>query len=170
MVLYDQCLSLSAVSEFDAYQLHDVDMAFARVTTLKYQQVFSLTGKHLPLTSQCLQHQGGHGIRLLLTCYLPLLLNGQHPSDIPGKKRRLMIADEPCASAGIPKTICSSCLEMPSSQTSCPRHLQRASSLSCWAFTKAGLCCRACRGFHHHTLSGWAPRWGLRLAHHDSGG
>ena len=45
MFLYDQCLNRAAVSEFDAFDLNDVDKAFAHVTTLKYQQVFSLTGQ-----------------------------------------------------------------------------------------------------------------------------
>ena len=45
MFLYDQCLNRAAVSEFDAYDLNDVDAAFAHITTLKYQQVFSLSGK-----------------------------------------------------------------------------------------------------------------------------
>ncbi|CAK0764272.1 hypothetical protein CVIRNUC_003141 [Coccomyxa viridis] len=44
MFLYDQCLNRAAVSEFDAYDLNDVDAAFAHITTLKYQQVFSLSG------------------------------------------------------------------------------------------------------------------------------
>ena len=45
MFLYDQCLNRAAVSEFDAYDLNDVDAAFGHITTLKYQQVFSLSGK-----------------------------------------------------------------------------------------------------------------------------
>ena len=50
MFLYDQCLNRAAVSEFDAFDLNDVDKAFAHITTLKYQQVFSLTGQ--PLNSR----------------------------------------------------------------------------------------------------------------------
>ena len=48
MFLYDQCLNRAAVSEFDAYDLNDVDAAFAHITTLKYQQVFSLSGELQP--------------------------------------------------------------------------------------------------------------------------
>lgn len=51
MTLYDQCLNRAAVSDFDAYDLNDIDAAFAQVTTLKYQQVFSLTGQPLPICS-----------------------------------------------------------------------------------------------------------------------
>ena len=49
MGLYDQCLNRAAVSEFDAFDLNDVDKAFAHVTSLKYQQIFSLTGQPLKL-------------------------------------------------------------------------------------------------------------------------
>ena len=51
MFLYDQCLNTAAVSDFDAFDLNDIDTAFARVTTLKYQQVFSMTGKTPKLDS-----------------------------------------------------------------------------------------------------------------------
>ena len=54
MFLYDQCLNRAAVSEFDAFDLNDVDKAFAHITTLKYQQVFSLTGQ--PLNSRICCH------------------------------------------------------------------------------------------------------------------
>lgn len=47
MCLYDECQNRAAVSEFDAFDLSDIDAAFAHITTLKYQQVFSLTGEPL---------------------------------------------------------------------------------------------------------------------------
>lgn len=53
MLLHDQCLNSAAVSEFDAFDLNDIDLAFAHVTTLKYQQVFSLTGQPLHAPAAC---------------------------------------------------------------------------------------------------------------------
>jgi cleavage and polyadenylation specificity factor subunit 2 len=44
MYCYDQFLSRSAASDFRAFDLDDVDAAFARVTPLRFQQTLSLAG------------------------------------------------------------------------------------------------------------------------------
>ncbi len=43
--MYDQYVTRHAVSDFAAFNLDDVDEAFARITPLKYQQTLTLEGK-----------------------------------------------------------------------------------------------------------------------------
>ncbi|PSC73960.1 cleavage and polyadenylation specificity factor subunit 2 [Micractinium conductrix] len=50
MAMYDQYLSRQAQSEFDTFNLDDVDAAFARVTPLRYQQNLALSGKGVGIT------------------------------------------------------------------------------------------------------------------------
>jgi cleavage and polyadenylation specificity factor subunit 2 len=45
MCLYDAFLALRAASDFDAFDLDDVDAAFARLTQLRYRQEVALTGR-----------------------------------------------------------------------------------------------------------------------------
>jgi len=50
--MYDQYLTRHAVSDFDVFDLDDVDEAFARITPLKYQQSLSLAGAHVQAFNQ----------------------------------------------------------------------------------------------------------------------
>lgn len=43
--MYDQYETRHAVSDFDTFDLDDVDEAFARITPLKYQQTFTMEGR-----------------------------------------------------------------------------------------------------------------------------
>ncbi len=45
MFMYDHWLSLRAVSDFDVFDLDDVDKAFNSITPLKYQQELALEGE-----------------------------------------------------------------------------------------------------------------------------
>ena len=44
MVMYDQYLSRAACSDFNVFDLDDVDVAFSRVQQLRYQQHVSFSG------------------------------------------------------------------------------------------------------------------------------
>lgn len=47
MVMYDQYLSRAAVSDFNVFDLDDVDAAFSRVVQLRYQQHVEFSGKDI---------------------------------------------------------------------------------------------------------------------------
>lgn len=51
MAMYDQYLAHHEASDFDTYDLDDVDAAFSQITPLKYQQTLSLTGAGPPLAA-----------------------------------------------------------------------------------------------------------------------
>lgn len=51
MFMYDQYLTRHATSDFEVFNLDDVDEAFSRITPLKYQQTLTLEGLPLPHTS-----------------------------------------------------------------------------------------------------------------------